>query len=140
MNKAQHIITLTEKFSTSFKTTRVPYVEVFENPTPQEFRIFKYGFRFIADNKTKKVYIFDPDVLHYQVREHLGISQGLIARVPGVLAGTGKVQGNRAVMKTSDELDYLGLSDFSMHINKIDWGWAEKYVSGINSYLRNLFV
>jgi len=62
---------LVEKYLTGFKDRGVLH-DVFENPTRKEMGEFETIYRFIADSKNKKIYVFSHRVMHVDAWMYIG--------------------------------------------------------------------
>jgi hypothetical protein len=134
VNRAQQVLKMTEKFSFAFKNPQWDaYVEVFENPISKDFQQFnKQGeLRFIANNRTKKMYVFGSDVaIHDQV-----MSKMKFPYIPDILLGEASFRGGKWMMIDSDYTKFKGGANYARSQQKMDWSWAEKYISNINGFL-----
>lgn len=113
--------------------TKKDTVEVFVNPTKKEIDEVsdKDAARFIANPKTKRIYIFTPDVIHYSVAKRVrsGTENPL-----KTLWGVAHKKNNQWTMLTSDTA--RAKKSIIEYLVKFDWGWSEKYIKGIEEYLK----
>jgi hypothetical protein len=126
---------LLEKYLTGFKTPTGmsdktdSIVDVYKNPTPNEIRsVGSNGFRFIADSKTKTLYIWGAwSALHQDAWRNISKEIGDSRRVymihtllPGTVDPDGSVYtyGVSAMQKAVVE-----------RMAKEDWSFISKYVS-----------
>ena len=112
MITSKQLNNLLEKYSTSRRTSN-GYMEVIENPSSSELiNIVKASkkadgeIRFLADAKTRIVYVFNADLgLHFEARNLLNM--GRSEDTPNILDGVGEVSGGRAKV-----LDVIYLEKF----------------------------
>ena len=132
---------INEEYFTGFKSYD-DYIEVFVNPSQKEIKSMGEVVRFIADNKSKKVYAFDgSDVIHSQAWKEFpnevtkGREFNEISLLP-ILKELNKVH--------IDELEYSirniqreikkGGKAFNRDVEYVngildqDWKWVDKYV------------
>lgn len=127
---------LTEKYLTRFKSQYEGGVsfEVFINPSQKELREFD-AVRFIANNETKKVYVWGAHYeIHAVIWEKLGFSSSNIYNSKDVLSGTTIKKGGKHETKYSDAMKKHHLS--------VDWEWVNKYidVTKFIEKIRGIFV
>lgn len=112
-------------------TLRMPYTEIFVNPTPREFRdVYEASpdasIRFLATTKPKEaVYIFSSECLHLTVGRHLGLPGS------GTLTGNCVRQGRFWNFDNSSLLEfYFGNNEIALtnEILKRDWSWVNDYI------------
>ena len=128
---------LKEDYEMSFTRTKFKqgqYVEIFSNPTSRDFRDASQqrGVRFAADMKKKKVYIWDPYVLHAEVAQ--GALTDYSDRQFGRwIMGTAENKGGKWVM-----IDQSGASvGPHLDVNPPErWKWVDKYIQ-VTDYLDN---
>lgn len=116
------------------------YFEIFSNPTFNEIKkieSFPY-FRFIADDKNKKVYVFNSNLLHSYAAKNLNIFTYYIP-TDEYLFGEGvasvkskKIIGDRMFFLEAAIHDKLPIAK---KVLKKDWSWVNKYVD-INKIMR----
>ena len=117
---------LLEEFKDGFKSgTSGKYIEIFVNPTKKEF-MDAYGIvggkkyvRFIADPKSKKVYVFSPNEYHRNIHVNLNLTNDDLINIWGVAQ---KV-GNSWMLVTSDS--WKSLKDKKAST----WEWLKKYIN-----------
>lgn len=119
--------------------------EIFVNPSKSEFRdASKNGeVRFFAYNKTKKFYIWNPEVLHGDViHDYIGISdwngrtEDTYFLKGQTLQGVARRIGGKWQFYDSDVIGYV-ISDssrdfsFDQFIEMLEskWNWVKKYIS-----------
>lgn len=115
---------LREKFAEGFNHWS-GYVEIFVNPSRKEMNeALKQGstgktVRFIADGKTKKLYVWSIDVLHALAWKELGFTTGGGYAMGNNLAGIAErhVPGPRWIMTEATSL---------VNKKKYDWSWAKQ--------------
>ena len=123
---------------------------VYSNPTSTDFKdMYKVSqykkARFIIDNNSKKVYVWDADLaLHEYVAKQLGILTLMdTVKFQGVIIGFGNMQSGKVIMSGSDCLVVmLRLFDkndklFLRNLVNINWKWAYKYVD-CNEYIHKI--
>ena len=100
---------------------------VFFNPKQSEFLELKKktglsGIRFIADNKNKKLYVFDGRILHHQIADRFNI----IPDTDDAFFGEGEIYKAKLKVTKSFQAKY---SDKKMLFGNIDkkWGWTKLY-------------
>jgi hypothetical protein len=66
---------ITEKFVSAMYNSRGDYIEIFKNPTVAEWKIVPRDIEDQVRGLLYKgdLYLFDPELLHFQVEEHLKI-------------------------------------------------------------------
>lgn len=136
MNKAQRLLQLTEMWAAGFKARGI-YQEIFTNPDRKELANFeRYPIRFFADNNTKKVHVFDAEVLHDQAAPNLGYSK--VDERPGILAGVAEFKQGKYIMIDSDVISHG--STVSQHylrdLLETNWTWTERYISGVDRWIK----
>lgn len=118
------------------------YYEVYVNPTLQELEYIakasdRKEFRFVADNKTKELYVWSAEKAWHDTAENL-----LPLKCTFCLRGTADFDGKKLKMSHSEQLTALTSSlvreDFVRGVLKIDWHWTQKYIKGIVKYLKEL--
>jgi len=121
---------LSESFFKSFKDTQFgSYVEIFKNPDRQEMReVLDSQFqvvRFIADSKTKSLYVFTSDVvMHPQVWPVISGKKD-IYKNPSLIPGTAEYDGSTFLV-LADDIERLNNNQIKGILKK-DWKWLEKY-------------
>jgi len=118
---AKELLQLIEEFETGFKAHMFGeplYVEIFSNPNPQEMRKVLKNYsslRFLADPKTKKVYIFPSDYFHQNAHSRLAIRTPLEHCLLGVVsAGIGSKLR-------------IDLYDLNRIVDN-DWSWLDQFM------------
>jgi len=140
-----------EEWKDSFKTwSRGPMakhntVEIFVDPTTKEMlEVEKHlSLRFIADYRTKKVYVFSPNSLHWEVAEKLGLASGMedYFQDTKLLGGVGMLKNGkfrlerlphnvRSIAAGTKELQELVTKA------KRDWSFVDKYIAGTTTLLK----
>lgn len=125
-------------------------VPAYKNPTSSDFlELHKLGvteLRFICDLRNRNVYVCDAlKVIHLQMMTALHLPPDM---AKPLLLGVAKLQGNKAVMVNSDQLENqlrkLQKGDYSYGIQhgilliiKQNWKWCEKYIS-VSDYLAKI--
>ncbi len=134
---------LNEKYLKGFKfkhpMTGEIYVEIFENPSKKELKeITDAGgydtVRFFADNRIKKVFAWNPRLIHTQTLRHITKIKPFKSpqEADNFIAGIAEQKGQNWVMTSGADL--LGLvNNNNLFSNKLinvdDWKWADKYIS-----------
>lgn len=121
-----------DKFVTAQKL-RAGYFEVYENPTTKELEtVTEDGhIRFIADSKTKKVYVFPVSFLHAMAFDALGLPSDMEERsrfVTGIAAQEGSSREWHVVATFSVS---MAVKFGEYDVLKKDWAWTKQYVKGI---------
>ncbi len=107
-------------------------IEIFTNPTNKEILDVareiggKKYFRFIANAKTKKIYVFTPSIVHRFINEYLLGSKGETNPKEHELWGVAQKAGREWKVVTSDMLEYTKGS--KAEVLKQDWEWLKKWV------------
>ena len=146
MITSKQVIDIAEKWLVS-KTFYTGEVDIFINPSSSDWieirKSCKYPVvRFFADNKNKKVYVWDADqAIHQSVANvsEVGLSSRIQSNDPNIIAGEAGLSSGRAVMEGSHimegSLRYIEHGTMSkietMHLQdilKIDWTWTKQYV------------
>ena len=121
---------LSESFYKSFKDKQFgSYVEIFKNPDRQEIMdcIDKSWqvVRFVADSKTKSLYVFTSDVvLHAQAWPYISGKKD-IYKNPNLLPGSAEYSSGSFLVLPED-LERLSNNQIKGILKK-DWKWLEKY-------------
>lgn len=105
--------------------------EIFVNPTKKELNEFdKEGYRFLADAKAKKLYVFHSYILHQYAADHI-FGEIDLYKSPHILAGTmyGKPAKLDDLVPFNSEADEVFDKDFYEKIKEYDWDWVKKYVN-----------
>jgi len=134
---------LKEEWADSFKTLSKT-VEVFVNPTQKEFNEVKnndhYGVRWLADSKTKKVYIHPSNsAIHGTVINKVILKGKSEEAMAPHFTSDRWISGS--VTKTghhfSDLLDagYWWKDGYGKKAIKKDWSWAYKYIPGMEKFI-----
>jgi hypothetical protein len=107
--------------------------DIFENPTRKEIREISkkgYGVRFIADSKTKKIYMGDGyNAFHNMIWDTVRKTTGDNRNSPYV--GTlmsGELYDKEIVLSGVDMANALDREKWS----KIDWSWTKKWLPNID--------
>ena len=140
---------LTEKYLKGFNfrhaMTGEMYIEIFENPSKKELRelTHQYGVRFFADKRIKKVYAWDPRLIHTQALRYLKHKIKPFktpAEGDNLIAGIAEERGGEYHM--TQGADVLGLVNsnnlFGNILIDIDsWSWVDKYIK-ITPFLKRI--
>lgn len=144
MITSSQILSIVEEYFNSFNVNG-RLLKIFVNPTSDDLKELKAKrVRFIADNKIKKVYIWDGYfAIHNSVVPKLGYPEqvGLNLFCGEAVVGTSKL-----FLSDADFVDYivikfekLNLTQKEIEIIKFnlnqDWTWLDKYVDGCSNYL-----
>jgi hypothetical protein len=133
-----------EEYSSSFKN-RGHYVEIFVNPSRKEMSEIGSDIRFIADDETRKVYIWDAEKafhldIYYYSEERFsktGKSVKIEEDEPlysNLLEGIGIRKSGDYVMIESHALDgfgregFPGTEAFLEDFLGRNWSWVDRYV------------
>ena len=118
------------------------YHEIFVNPTKKELDIvyneepyneYYSGIRFIADNKNKKLYVFNSNLLHGYAVEKIFKAKRITFDLNYQLI-TGIIENNDYTVTNSDSLLFdlkRAGNDAYMYLKfllKTDWSWIDKYI------------
>jgi hypothetical protein len=119
---------LVEKYAMGFKRLGV-INDVWENPSKKEMAIYGSMFRFIADAKHKKVYVFDHNLFHTDVWARLKVEKKdprSIYEANDLFGGT--VESNRVFNWGVNDgyYDWEVLDHWLENMEKFDW--ANKWV------------
>ena len=151
MITSRQILNLSEEYFNSTKTDN-GYLEVFVNPTPDEFiqatkeckkHTGQGKIRFFAVNQQKKVYIFDAYLgYHAQAAPLLHLPPDAFdSKSPNlIMIGTARLDGKSAVMDGCDVIavsirdikNYAPRSqtwvDYLTRFFATNWLWVDKYI------------
>ena len=150
MITSKQIIRLSEEWLKAVEAN-VNFVDIYENPTSSDFKeIFKNRkhnlLRFIADNKSKKIYAWDAYIgIHYDVAYELGYISRWENKDKDCLFGEASINGSRAVssvsaistdifiwyykrISSSGGVVSLSLKKELEDRIKIDWSWTNRYI------------
>jgi urate oxidase len=122
-----------------FKGRMDDLIEVFVNPSQKELRrqATEGWIRFIADNKTKKLYIWGGLIeLHDIVWRRMKIDSRKATNSSSLLSGSAKKKGTRFTMVDSSTLR-LGKEEVISDIKNTDWSWIERYID-LGEYAKEL--
>jgi len=141
-----------EEWKDSFKTwgrnpgvTKSKMIDVFVNPTTKEMLEAEEGLalRFIADSNTKKVYVFTPEMLHWEIAQKLGLSDGMedYFNNTKLLGGIGKLSsGKFRLERLPHNVRNIGAGPKELQTlvtkAKRDWSFVDKYVAGTSTKLK----
>ena len=138
MITSNKIVSICERFVSYAPAVVGKPVPVYENPNSSDYiYLYKYcedkEIKFLADNLTKKVYVWEAYALHDSVSNTLGILSRLRKEDPNLLTGDAKLVGGKAVMNGSDDFYYWmqrrdTYKKKIQEILKIDWSWVNTYV------------
>ena len=143
MITSKQIISLSEEW-----LLRSHGIDIYVNPTSSDYLEFskkKIGeLRFIADNRTKKIYVTDAARL-----VHAGIASSVSGLMGSffnfnsfeqypdwALAGVAMIHNGQGIMTGADSLNYLKRNSYYdtealehlMVLLLIDWSWCNKYI------------
>ena len=116
--------------------------DIFINPTSSDFldmiktakegqRSFN-GIRFVADNKSKKVYAADASITtHYDIEKAMGLPEGVCNGTQ--VEGLATISGGQAKIEDF----YNGGPTTLKKFRSIDWTWVDKYIKGCSAYIGN---
>ena len=117
---------INEDFLTATKNIKGGTVEIFENPSRKEMReaMDKFGLRFIADSKNKKVYVWkSSEMLHShawtEIKKETGDTRKLY-KTPELLTGQFKTKA------ISDSSGFLH-QDTRNEMKSLDWSWTNRW-------------
>ena len=97
--------------------------DVFVNPSSADYlEIYKGSkyqiIKFIADNKNKKVYVWNADTgIHRDVLSELGLMSQLQKYNPDILVGDGVLSNGKARVRNS-----------GINATRVDWSWIGRYI------------
>jgi hypothetical protein len=125
-------MTLAEAFHNAYlspfflKNTVGKSYEVFVNPSKKEISEFKDGYRFVANAKDKKLYIFNVHILHQLAANDLWDSIDLYES-PHILTGT--IVGNKIedLVPFGEDAGLVYKKKFFKDMKEYDWSWLGKY-------------
>jgi hypothetical protein len=118
------------------------YTDIFVNPSSSDYaEIYKeskyHWVKFIADNKTKVVYVWNADKgIHREIVTKLNLVNRM--KDDDILAGDAGLSNGKATMQDSDLLTSLfegakrGNKDSEASLKmllSINWNWVENYIS-----------
>ncbi|HUS50736.1 MAG TPA: hypothetical protein VMZ91_11270 [Candidatus Paceibacterota bacterium] len=109
------------------RLTKSRDIDIFVNPTPKELREVIGSndyFRFIADNETKKIYVFEEGLLHETAAKSIGIIKDYYAKKPRLICGVARRDGS--VQSSFNFISY-SISE-RKKILKMGWSWTKKWV------------
>ena len=115
-----------EEFAGAVRSSDGQYIEIFENPSEDEFRESQQEIsdgkyiRFIADSKSKKVYIFPPRIIHQIVANKLGL------KMQTSIWGVAKKRTDGWWAVSSDMMQLH--PEIKKPLFEKNWSWAEKYI------------
>ena len=134
-----------EQFEDGFKSSYGNYVEIFANPTPKELHtaLNQSGddcIRFLASNDTKKVYVFQSDVLHLNAIRKIRLT------ALTTLTGIAEIRGNAWFCIGSSLLEFYLYGnqkeeDLALTVLDQDWRWVDSYIdcsSALKRYRKTL--
>lgn len=126
-------------------------VDVYENPDNSDIRKIYRDIdgklkltRFIADVKTKKVYVWDGGLaIHRDIFSPLGFTYSAFSTI----LGEADIVSGKLIFHSSDSteafwgmymyaIEKKGKADKSLtDYFKADWSWVDRYISGVGSYM-----
>jgi len=118
-------------------------IEIFENPSKKEivdasvtaFGVSRY-VRFIADPKTKKMYVWSANLIHADVVPQI-YNKSYSSIIFNVLPGIAKHEGGRWVVTSADETTVT--PDRYNWVFQHDWKWADRYID-ISQWLKTFRI
>lgn len=141
MITAKRVLKLSEEWFKQLKRdyNNAPF-DVYVNPGSSDFiDIYKKDkrtrIRFLADNKTKKVYVWDAFLaIHPYVAKELGISFNLYScHDPNIITGEANISGSHASVLTV----YPTNPNLIKDVAKINWLWLNGYLIGIQDAIQD---
>lgn len=116
--------------------------EIFVNPTHSEMKEFgKEGFRFLADAKEKKLYIFNVYILHQMVVNDIWPDKDLYTMpwmLPGITQGfPPKLE---QLSSLTDGAKKVYSKKYYEGIKKYEWDWLNRYfdISELDKEIKGL--
>ena len=142
---SKQIIKFCEEYCDTINVNNVAVV-VIKNPTKSEYiKPSLRDIRFLADNDTKDIYIWDAYyAAHEQVMNQLGFhglrSEHNIyngeAEGDGVSLPRAKKDATVEMYLRSDIGTLKMKLKFLKKVFSIDWGWVDKYIVGASNYIK----
>jgi hypothetical protein len=143
MITSNQIISIHEKW---FKSLHRDYnnalFDIYVNPSSSDYsEIYKANkrsgnprIRFLADNNTKMVYVWDAFLaIHPDVAKKLGITSNLYGcSDPNIITGEATVSGGKSNILTVCPTNPKIIKD----VSKINWSWLDSYLVGIRSAIK----
>jgi len=128
---------LNEKYLERIKT-RKGSVEIFINPSRKELieSNGKYGIRFIADNKTKKLYVWNAyDANHFDVWKQLKGKELPYIDVD-MFHGLAETKGGKVILKETHQVRVWVFDKQDDKIKQLykNFQWMNKYIDISNLY------
>ena len=116
--------------------------EIFVNPSKKELSEFgAEGFRFIADAKKKKVYVFSPYILHQFAANEIYTGIELFDS-PYLLAGTmhGRPPKVEDLVPFAEDAKEIFGKKFYKKFKEYDWSWVNTYfnIKELDKHLEGL--
>lgn len=108
--------------------------EIFVNPSSKDLKEIGFRYRFLVDLETKKVYIFNHNLLHDYAYNTL-VKEGYIKRKhdywnrEDIIPGYAERKGAKAHVDRGT-LDYVTLDHYDY-----DFKWVDKYIQGFSRLL-----
>lgn len=125
---------LSEEFYKGFEHSREGYVEIFKNPELGEIRdvIDKDGnLRFYASSYREDLYIWNPNILHYEIAKQLGVGEMQEYGIESIA----ELRGNKVIYDI-DWYQDSKLQEVSYEILEREYDWLKRYSWDIK-YLRD---
>jgi hypothetical protein len=140
------------------------YTDIYVNPTSDEIdkaskkpftnkeadrvlRIYKRQkenanyVRYIADDKTKRLYVFHPSILHGPMQRHLGLRYGpdVLSGIATKIGGVWTTTENHYLEETIQQLWESDKEYFSKLTKKLltQWKWVDAYII-TSPYIKNI--
>ena len=104
-------------------------VEVFVNPTKRELMDLGNIMRFFADNRTKKLYVWNGNTLHVNMMKKLNLMNGKdFYSIKGLnlMGGSAIKKDGKYILQAVDNIYVQGSKAIIKFLSK-DWSWVEKY-------------
>jgi hypothetical protein len=105
--------------------------EIFVNPTRKEMIGFdEDGFRFLADAKKKKLYIFHPYILHEMAAYDIWGDDIELYKAPWILLGasSGKRPSIDYLTPFEEGAKRIFGKKYYEELKNYDWSWLKKYI------------
>lgn len=149
MITSTQILRLSEEYFNSFNINGY-LLKVFVNPNSDDLRELKSKrIRFIADNKIKKVYVWNGyNAIHNSVVPKLGYPEQVGFNL---FCGEAVVGSSISYLSDADFIDYIVIKFEKLNLNQkeIDivkfnlaqnWTWLDKYIDGCSDYMNKMKI